>query len=119
VLLRDGAVLGGDEVPDPQPQRLLARVPGDALAGAVHPREPPLQIVRVDDVAGVLDQVPVGRLFHRPMVSAAVRAGKQTMVHTAEREQPVAVAMLQEWLSCSLLSLSALFLVVDPRVAVT
>src|SRR5437764_799026 len=52
------------------------------------------------------------------MVSAAVRAGKQTMVHTAEREQPVAVAMIQEWLSFSLLSLSAIFFVVDPMGAI-
>jgi MarC family membrane protein len=52
------------------------------------------------------------------MVSAALRAGKQTMVHTAEREQPAAVAMIQEWLSFSLLSLSAIFFVVDPMGAI-
>src|SRR5438067_6457666 len=52
------------------------------------------------------------------MVSAAVRAGKQTMVHTAEREQPVALAMIQEWFSFSLLSLSAIFFVVDPMGAI-
>ena len=40
------------------------------------------------------------------------------MVHTAEREQPVAVAMIQEWLSFSLLSLSAIFFVVDPMGAI-
>ena len=40
------------------------------------------------------------------------------MVHTAEREQPVAVAMIHEWLSFSLLSLSAIFFVVDPMGAI-
>jgi multiple antibiotic resistance protein len=52
------------------------------------------------------------------MVSAAMRAGKQTMVHTAEREQRVATQMMKEWLSFSLLSLSAIFFVVDPMGAI-
>src|SRR2546430_6256507 len=48
------------------------------------------------------------------MVSAALRVGKQRMVHTAEGEQPAALQMIKEWLSFSLLSLSAIFFVVDP-----
>ena len=50
------------------------------------------------------------------MVSAVVRAEKQTMVHTAEREQRVSIAMIEEWLSFSLLSLSAIFLSVSAHV---
>jgi multiple antibiotic resistance protein len=40
------------------------------------------------------------------------------MVHTAEREQRVATQMMKEWLSFSLLSLSAIFFVVDPMGAI-
>jgi multiple antibiotic resistance protein len=36
------------------------------------------------------------------------------MVESAEREQPAALRMIKEWLSFSLLSLSAIFFVVDP-----
>ena len=56
--------LGRDDVPDAQLERLFARVAGDALAGLVHPGEAALEIVRVDDVAGVLHQLPVVRFFH-------------------------------------------------------
>src|SRR5437660_2561512 len=52
------------------------------------------------------------------MVCAAQRAGKQTMVHSAEGEQPAALQMIKEWLSFSLLSLSAIFFVVDPMGAI-
>src|SRR5438128_8028745 len=52
------------------------------------------------------------------MVSAALRVGKQRMVHTAEGEQPAALRMIKEWLSFSLLSLSAIFFVVDPMGAI-
>src|SRR2546428_13247050 len=52
------------------------------------------------------------------MVSAALRVGKQRMVHTAEGEQPAALQMIKEWLSFSLLSLSAIFFVVDPMGAI-
>src|SRR6266478_3289668 len=52
------------------------------------------------------------------MVCATQRAGKQTMVHTAEGEHPAALQMIKEWLSFSLLSLSAIFFVVDPMGAV-
>src|SRR5207248_6461 len=51
------------------------------------------------------------------MVCAAQRAGKQTMVHSAEGEQPAALQMIKEWLSFSLLSLSAIFFV-DPMGAI-
>jgi multiple antibiotic resistance protein len=40
------------------------------------------------------------------------------MVHTAEGEQPAALRMIKEWLSFSLLSLSAIFFVVDPMGAI-
>src|SRR5947207_3618471 len=52
------------------------------------------------------------------MVSAALRAGKQRMVESAEREQRPPIPMIQEWLSFSLLSLSAIFFVVDPMGAI-
>jgi multiple antibiotic resistance protein len=40
------------------------------------------------------------------------------MVESAEREQPAALRMMKEWLSFSLLSLSAIFFVVDPMGAI-
>src|SRR5207237_9381042 len=52
------------------------------------------------------------------MVCATQRAGKQTMVHSAEGEHPAALQMIKEWLSFSLLSLSAIFFVVDPMGAI-
>src|SRR2546428_6367228 len=52
------------------------------------------------------------------MVTAALRVGKQRRVHTAEGEQPAALQMIKEWLSFSLLSLSAIFFVVDPMGAI-
>src|SRR5438445_13599922 len=52
------------------------------------------------------------------MVCAAQRAGKQTMVHSAEGEQPAALQMIKEWLSFSLLSLSAICFVVDAMGAI-
>ena len=82
VLLHGAPVLGRHQVPDAQPQGLVARIAGDALAGAIHPGEPALEVVGIDDVAGVLHQLPVVRVFHSPMVSGARRAGKQRMVHS-------------------------------------
>jgi multiple antibiotic resistance protein len=40
------------------------------------------------------------------------------MVHSVEGEQPAALRMMKEWLSFSLLSLSAIFFVVDPMGAI-
>jgi multiple antibiotic resistance protein len=40
------------------------------------------------------------------------------MVHSVEGEQPAALRMIKEWLSFSLLSLSAIFFVVDPMGAI-
>jgi len=64
ILLHRCPVLGRHQVPDPQPQRLVAGVSGDALAGPVHPGDPALQVVRIDDVAGILHQLAVVRLLH-------------------------------------------------------
>src|SRR5581483_3323788 len=52
------------------------------------------------------------------MVATVGRAGKQRMVHSVEGEQPAALRMMKEWLSFSLLSLSAIFFVVDPMGAI-
>ena len=64
VLLHRGAVFGRDQIPDPQPQGLVPRVAGDTLASPVDPGEPALEIVGIDDVAGVLHQLSVGRFLH-------------------------------------------------------
>ncbi len=57
-------VFGRDQIPDAHLQRLFARVAGDLLAGLVHPGEPAFEIVRVDDVAGILDQLAIVRFLH-------------------------------------------------------
>ncbi len=70
-------VFGREDVPDAQPQALFARVARDALPGLVHPGEAALEVVRINDVAGVLDQVAIVRL----RLAGRIRAGLRHFLH--------------------------------------
>jgi hypothetical protein len=59
---RFGLELGGDQIPDGEAQPLVAGVAGDGLAGLVDPGEAAREVVRIDDVARVLDELPVVRV---------------------------------------------------------